>query len=142
MPPLLNNETCAFPTSEVVAHLESVSPSESASPKVRESESLSERPEATEMGPEGNGYGKMVRVRVRKLGTCFRDTQTGGKGAGGRSHIGHMMACFMDLKRGTRLQQMQNTLACDTKFAEPGVKFCCMAGDVFGMAGDVFSPGC
>jgi hypothetical protein len=23
----------------------------------------------------------------------------GGKGAGGRSHIGHMMACFMDLKR-------------------------------------------
>jgi hypothetical protein len=82
-----------------VAHLESVSPSESESPKVRESESLSERPEATEMEPEGNGYGKMVRVRVRKLGTCFRDTQTGGKGAGGRSHIGHMMACFMDLKR-------------------------------------------
>ena len=48
----------------------------------------------------------------------------GGKGAGGRNYIGHMMACFMDLKRAQGSRKMQNTLACDTKFAEPGVKFC------------------
>ncbi len=48
---------------------------------------------------EGDGNENVVGVRVRKRGTCFRDTQAGGKGAGGRSHIGHMMACFMDLKR-------------------------------------------